>query len=511
MKLVESIMTKNPCYTAGRTIAVKGLMLHSVGCPQPKASVFINAWNKASYNSACVHAFIDGNDGTVYQTLPWDRRGWHCGGAGNNTHIGVEMCESACIKYTGGSNFTCSDIGTARAVAKRTYDAAVELFAMLCQKYGLDPLADGVVISHSEGYQRGIASNHGDPVHLWRQLGLGYTMDQFRKDVKRSIMKHQDQPMTSQDQSTTSQDSTDDTGGGKHTSNTSDVAESVWNALYAAIGNAYGVAGLMGNLYAESGLVSSNLQNSGNKALGMTDEKYTEAVDNGSYPPDAFIHDGYGYGLAQWTHSSRKASLLAYALDYDKSIGDASMQIDFLLHEIKTYKEVWRVLTNATSVREASDAVLLNYERPANQDEGVMRTRASYGEGYYQRFTSTAASQEATIPHYYRVRESWGKPETQIGSFSIMSNAKAYAQLSGEQYRVYDWNGVQVWPEEDVFTPYKVRITVTDLNIREKATVDSGSKGFITPGVYTIIDEENGFGKLKSGAGYVALKYTKRI
>ena len=176
LRLIESILTKNPCYTAGRKITVKGLMLHSVGCPQPRASVFINSWNNASFDRACVHGFIDGNDGTVYQTLPWNHRGWHCGssinGSANNTHIGVEMCEPACITYTGGASFKCSDLATARAVAKRTYEAAVELFAMLCKQYGLDPLADGVIISHKEGHARGIASNHGDPEHLWSQLGM---------------------------------------------------------------------------------------------------------------------------------------------------------------------------------------------------------------------------------------------------------------------------------------------------------------------------------------------------
>lgn len=191
MKLVQSILTKNPCYTAGRKIMVKGLMLHSVGCPQPKASVFINSWNSPSYDNACVHGFIDGNDGTVYQTLPWNHRGWHCGsgskGSGNNTHIGVEMCEPACIRYTSGSNFTCSDLSAARAVAKRTYEAAVELFAYLCKQYNLNPAADGVIISHREGHSRGIASNHGDPEHLWKGLGLGYTMDGFRKDVKAAM------------------------------------------------------------------------------------------------------------------------------------------------------------------------------------------------------------------------------------------------------------------------------------------------------------------------------------
>ena len=183
MKIVENVLIKNPCYQAGRKIIVKGLMLHSVGCPQPSASVFIKQWNQENYRSACVHAFIDANDGMVHQTLPWNYRGWHCGGSGNNTHIGVEMCEPACIRYTAGSNFTCFNLAAAKVVAERTYKAAVELFAMLCEKYGLNPLADSVVISHKEGSIRGIASNHGDPEHLWEQLGMGYTMDGFRKEV----------------------------------------------------------------------------------------------------------------------------------------------------------------------------------------------------------------------------------------------------------------------------------------------------------------------------------------
>lgn len=191
MKLIKSILTKNPCYKAGKKITVKGLMLHSVGCPQPRASVFINNWNSADYDKACVHAFIDGNDGTVYQTLPWNHRGWHCAsgknGSGNNTYIGVEMCEPACIKYTSGSTFTCSNMAEAKAVAKCTYDSAVELFAMLCKEYDLNPLADGVIISHAEGHKRGIASSHGDPEHLWRQLEMEYTMNGFRKDVKSAM------------------------------------------------------------------------------------------------------------------------------------------------------------------------------------------------------------------------------------------------------------------------------------------------------------------------------------
>lgn len=187
MKIIQSILTKNPCYKTGRKITVKGLMLHSVGCPQPDASVFVKNWNRADYDRACVHAFIDGNTGEVYQTLPWNHRGWHGGGDSNNTHIGVEMCEPACIKYTGGASFTCSNLPVARAVAQRTYDTAVQLFAHLCKEFNLDPLADGVIVSHREGYTLGIASGHGDPEHLWNGLGMGYTMDTFRKAVSAAM------------------------------------------------------------------------------------------------------------------------------------------------------------------------------------------------------------------------------------------------------------------------------------------------------------------------------------
>ena len=190
MKIIESYLTKNRCYQAGKAIIAKGLMLHSVGCPQPSAQAFVSSWDNAQA-TACVHAFVDGNTGDVYQTLPWEHRGWHCAsgpsGSGNDTHIGVEMCEPACIKYTAGSTFTCTDLDAAKEVAKRTYDAAVELFAMLCKMYDLDPLADGVIISHREGHARGIASNHGDPEHLWQQLGLWYTMDTFREEVSAAM------------------------------------------------------------------------------------------------------------------------------------------------------------------------------------------------------------------------------------------------------------------------------------------------------------------------------------
>ena len=188
MNIIKSIVTQSDCYKTGQKITVKGLMLHSVGCNQPSAQVFVNSWNKSG-KTVCCHGLIDGNTGDVYQTLPWNHRGWHCAKSGNNTHISVEMCEPSTIKYTGGSSWTDLDSAKTKATVMRTYNAAVELFAYLCKTYNLNPLGDGVIVSHSEGYKRGIASNHGDVEHIWKKFGL--TMDKFRADVKSAMTKEE--------------------------------------------------------------------------------------------------------------------------------------------------------------------------------------------------------------------------------------------------------------------------------------------------------------------------------
>ena len=184
----------NPCYknnvnrvdsryTTFQSRGPQGLMLHSVGCAQPSAVVFARNWNVAN-TSVAVHAVLQA-DGTVYQCLPWHYRGWHGGGSSNNTHIGVEMTEPSQIKYAGGATFTVLDKAAAQAQVRGTYETAVQLFAMLCKKYNLNPLTQ--ICSHAEGYKQGIATNHGDPEHLWRGVGLPYTMDTFRAAVKAAM------------------------------------------------------------------------------------------------------------------------------------------------------------------------------------------------------------------------------------------------------------------------------------------------------------------------------------
>ena len=155
--------------------------------------------------------------------------------------------------------------------------------------------------------------------------------------------------------------------------------QKIWNYLKGKGLNDFGIAGLMGNLYAESGLRPTNLQNTFEKKLGYTDDTYTEAVDNGKY--SGFVNDKAGYGLAQWTFWSRKQNLLEFAQASKKSIGDLGMQMDFLYKELSEgYKAVLSTLKSAKSVREASDAVLLKFERPNDQSTTVQEKRAGYGQ-----------------------------------------------------------------------------------------------------------------------------------
>ncbi len=192
MRLRQQYLTRNDCYRAGKTIRVKGVMLHSTGANNPNVSRYVpgdgeigrntggNHWDQPG--KLCVHAFVgkfvDGGVGTV-QTLPWNRRAWHCGsgrkGSGNDTHIAFEICEDGL---------------TDPAYFQAVYWEAVELTAMLCREYGLDPLADGVVICHAEGCKRGIASNHGDVLHWFPRHGKN--MDDFRADVAQTMKGEQE-------------------------------------------------------------------------------------------------------------------------------------------------------------------------------------------------------------------------------------------------------------------------------------------------------------------------------
>lgn len=162
----------------------------------------------------------------------------------------------------------------------------------------------------------------------------------------------------------------------------------IWDRLYSHIKNPYGVAGVMGNFQAESAMKANNLQDSYQASLGFSDETYTAAVDKGTY--GNFVYDSAGYGLYQATFWSIKQHLLNYAKSRGRSIGDWDVQVDQLVTLLKAeYSGVWNTLINAESVRQASDAMLLRFERPADQSEVIQILRSKYGEKFFSEFART--------------------------------------------------------------------------------------------------------------------------
>lgn len=159
--------------------------------------------------------------------------------------------------------------------------------------------------------------------------------------------------------------------------------QTIWTYLKKAGFSDAGAAGIMGNLFAESALNPKNLQNSYETKLGYTDDTYTAAVDSGKYKN--FVNDNAGYGLCQWTYWSRKQNLLDYAKSKKVSIGDLTMQLEFLMTELSSYGLV-NALKTSTSVKEASNIMLLQFERPADQSVSAQTKRANYSQGYYDQF-----------------------------------------------------------------------------------------------------------------------------
>lgn len=197
MNLRKQILTNNACFKAGRTITPKGIMVHSTGANNPWLKRYVapddgllgknqygNHWNqdKPDGRQVCVHAFIgklaDGSIAT-YQTLPWNHRGWHAGGAANDTHIGFEICED--------------DLSDA-TYFRKVFSEAVELCVYLCKLYNL---TEKDIICHSEGYKKGIASNHSDVMHWFPHHGE--SMDTFRAAVKAGLAEKPETEMPAGD------------------------------------------------------------------------------------------------------------------------------------------------------------------------------------------------------------------------------------------------------------------------------------------------------------------------
>jgi hypothetical protein len=404
------------------------------------------------------------------------------------------MCEPACIRYTAGSNFTCSDMATAKAVAKRTYEAAVELFAMLCKKYSLDPLADGVVISHREGHSRGIASNHGDPEHLWAQLETGYTMDGFRKAVK-AAMGGASSGTDGYTKIMGKAVATAEQMKAYLKAKNPNVAQSVLDMvpLYIFEGKAEGVRGDIA--FAQSCLETGNFTFSGS-AVTLSQNNFCGmgVTANGM--------KGNSFDTPQLGIRAQVQHLKAYAST--DALKNACIDPRF------------RYVTRGCA----------EYVEWLGQKENPNGKGWAAGAGYGEKILSilkgipgTAGGTSKPAEAWYRVRKTWADASSQKGAFKSLDNAKKCAD-ENPGYSVFDETGRAVYART-AFKSYLVRVSIPDLNIRKGPGTDYGKTGKYTGiGTFTIVEEADGKGASKWGLlksyqekrnGWISLDYAKRV
>ena len=532
-----------------------------------------NHINRQAGLNAWVGKLASGEIASI-QTMPWNYKPWGCGsgpkGSCNNGWMQFEICEDSLNN---------------KSYFDAVYHEACELTAYYCKMYGLNPKGTvkyngvdvPVILDHATSYKLGLGGNHGDVQHWFKRYGK--TLDDVRNDV--AALMTEDMPAPSKPTVTPAPtveemyrvrkswaDSKSQIGAYRNLDNakkacneagaeykvynskgeqvypevkvkpdaskinTSAIDEKkMWDYFLKSGMNEYGVAGVMGNLYAESGLRPANLQNSYEKSLGMTDAEYTVAVDAGTYTN--FVKDSAGYGLAQWTYWSLKQDMLAYHQKKGKSIGDGDVQMEFLVYQLSTqFAAVWKILTTAKSVREASDAMLLKFERPADQSEAMQKKRAEYGQKYYDKFATKISTPEPEKPTQ---NTQPSKPTLRVGSqgeevrylqkkmgelgFDCKGLDGIYGantKLAVEAFqreRNLSPDGVcgpLTWAEIDAFAPYEVTITATVLNVRFGPGTNYIAKSQLRKGAKaTLVYKKSNWGKIKNGAGWICLDYAK--
>lgn len=419
-------------HNEGTIDRIKYIVIHYVGALTDAAgnAVF---FNRGERNSSA-HYFV-GHSGEVWQIIEDKDIAWHCGTKGTYKHadcrnansIGIEMC----CKTTGSPSIA----DECWYFEDKTVESTVALVKELMAKYNI-PVSN--VLRHYDVTGKTCPApyvfNNGK--HTWENF-LSEIQNK-RKIPKLSIIKREQ----------------------RHRGRVMSNEQFIWNKLKGTIFSFsdYAIAGLMGNLYAESGLRPNNLQNTYEKTLG-SDTDYTEKVNNGTYTKEEFVNDKAGYGLAQWTFHSRKRAMYEFIVEkHGKRIDDLDAQLEFLIQELTmNYGHMITALKGVRSVRDASDIVLTQFERPKDQSESVKIRRAEYGQQIFDKY---------------------GKHKT-------------------------------------IVTEFLVRVKIPDLNIRIGPGPTYDIVGVTGIGTFTIIKQQGNWGLLRSYSetedGWICLNYVERI
>lgn len=396
---LTSCTVYSPNHSGQRTYKVTRITPHCM-VGQMTAQECGNLFAKASYEASSNYGI--GKIGEIGGYVDEKNRSWCSSSADNDNRAITIEC--------------ASDTKHPYAMNMAVWDSLVNLCADICERYGKKKLLwlgdKSKTLSYTPAEDEMALTVHrwfaakacpGD----WLYERMGRLAEEVTKRLKdpAGAEREEEHPNTAAAAMINNEEA--------------DREKQIWEFFAGKGLNANATAGLMGNLYAESALRPNNLQNSFERKLGTTDKGYTTAVNTGAYA--GFVNDGAGYGLAQWTWHTRKKALLDYAKEKGASIDDMQMQLEFLWKELQGYKVSMEALKAGKSVQAVSDAILTDFEKPANQSAEVKGRRAAFGRVYREKYGKTDVKPKETVANGEKLFR------VQIGAFSSKENAEAMA------------------------------------------------------------------------------------
>lgn len=422
----------SPNKTSPRNHAIDTITIHCMAgnlSVEQCGNIFKNPGRKASSNYGI------GTDGRIGLYVEEKDRSWASSNSANdNRAITIEVAND------GGAE-------TGWHVSEGAYSSLIALLVDICQRNGIrelkwkgDKSLIGQVDKQNMTVHRWFAAKACPGDYLYNlhsqiakdvndKLGINISVNPMKEKTKEKIQ------------------------------NDDKREKKLWDRLKSAGFTDIMTAAVMGNIYDESHFFSNNLQNSFEKRFNMNDEAYTSMINNNLYPEKSFVNDKAGYGLGQWTYWSRKQALYDYTIKCGFAIDDFDRQVSFLINELSiNYKGAFKMLKEAKSIQEASNIVLTQYEKPADQGPNVQKRRAEYAQTFYNKYAGKSPN------------------------------------------------------KDDMFV---VKVDRADLNIRSGPSISYPVKGTTGKGTFTIVETKGDWGLLKSYSanrdGWINLAYTKRV
>lgn len=369
----------SPNKTSPRNNSIDRITIHCI-VGQWTAKQACDFFKSSSVQASCNYAV--GKDGSIGLCVEEKDRSW-CSSSGANDHRAITI-------------ETASDTYSPYAVTDEAFSALLDLCEDICRRNDKTKLIwfgdKATTLAYSPAYNEMVMT-----VHQWfanKDCPGAYLLSRHA-EIAQEVTRRLDSATGGEG---------GDSGGGTVTPPANpnvpiDYATYIWNYFINKIGNEYGVAALMGNLYAESSLYPDRVQ--GDIPYSQYSQDYTASVDNGSITEYDFVHNGPnggGYGLAQWTYYTRKQALYnMYVNGNYSSIGSIELACDYLYYELQNdFPSVLTTLETATNIRTASNAVLHDFENPADQSASVEAKRAEYAQYYYNLFADGAGGDDPT-------------------------------------------------------------------------------------------------------------------